>query len=82
MIVGTVRGQVWSTRRIDGMPGGALLDVEVENSGAHLVAFDTLGTGVGERVLITQGSVAAGWFSGPPPPIDALIIGAIDDVAG
>jgi ethanolamine utilization protein EutN len=29
-------------------------------------------------VLIAQGSVAAAWFSGKPPPVDALIIGSID----
>ncbi len=82
MIAATVTGQVWATRRIDGLPSGAMLDVEVEGSGAHLIAFDTLGSGLGERVLIVQGSVAAGWFTGPPPPIDALVIGAIDDVPG
>jgi len=37
-----------------------------------------LGSGVGERVLVTQGSVAAAWFAGKPPPVDALIIGSID----
>ena len=43
-----------------------------------MIAFDVLGSGVGERVLITQGSVAANWFTGTPPPVDALIIGSID----
>ncbi|KXW72200.1 ethanolamine utilization protein EutN [Mycolicibacterium phlei DSM 43072] len=71
-------GQVWATRRIDGLPAGAFLEVEADGSGARLVAFDVLGSGVGERVLIAQGSVAAGWFTGPPPPVDALIIGSID----
>jgi ethanolamine utilization protein EutN len=38
-----------------------------------------LGSGVGERVLVAQGSVAAAWFPGSkPPPVDALIIGSID----
>jgi ethanolamine utilization protein EutN len=46
------------------------------------VAFDVLGSGVGERVLVAQGSVAAAWFPGKPPPIDALIIGSIDTPAG
>jgi ethanolamine utilization protein EutN len=43
-----------------------------------MIAFDVLGSGVGERVLVTQGSVAAAWFAGKPPPVDALIIGSID----
>jgi len=78
MISATVTGQVWSTRRIDGLPAGAFLEVEADGSGSHLIAFDVLGSGVGERVLIAQGSVAANWFTGAPPPVDALIIGSID----
>jgi ethanolamine utilization protein EutN len=72
MISATVTGQVWSTRRIDGLPAGAFLEVEAEGSGSRLIAFDVLGSGVGERVLVAQG------FTGTPPPVDALIIGSID----
>jgi len=85
MLTAVVIGNVWATRRIDGLPGGAFLDVEVEGSGQHLIAFDVLGSGPGERVLVVQGSVAAAWFASkapaPPPPIDALIIGSIDTAA-
>ena len=77
MISATVTGQV-ATRRIDGLPAGAFLEVEAEGSGSRLIAFDVLGSGVGERVLVAQGSVAANWFTGTPPPVDALIIGSID----
>ncbi len=78
MLQGTVVGNVWSTKRIDGLPNGAFLEVEVAGSGDRLVAFDVLGTGQGERVLVAQGSVAAGWLPGRPP-VDALIIGSIDE---
>ena len=78
MISAKVTGQVWSTRRIDGLPAGAFLEVEADGSGSRMIAFDVLGSGVGERVLIAQGSVAANWFTGTPPPVDALIIGSID----
>ncbi|MDH6195881.1 ethanolamine utilization protein EutN [Mycobacterium frederiksbergense] len=78
MIAATVTGSVWSTRRIDGIPAGAFLEVQLDGSDSRMVAFDVLGTGIGERVLIAQGSVAANWFTGTPPPVDALIIGSID----
>lgn len=81
MIRGVVTGNVWSTKRIDGLPHGALLDVAVDGGSSTLVAFDVLGTGVGEHVLVAQGSVAAAWFPGTPPPVDALIIGSIDEPA-
>jgi ethanolamine utilization protein EutN len=38
-----------------------------------------LGCNDGEAVLITQGSVAAGYFKGKTAPVDALIIGSIDE---
>ncbi|RCG20173.1 ethanolamine utilization protein EutN [Sphaerisporangium album] len=80
MVRGTVTASVWATRRVEGIPGGAFLEVELDG-GSHLIAFDVLGSGIGERVLIVQGSVAASWFpAGKSPPIDALIIGSIDDV--
>jgi ethanolamine utilization protein EutN len=78
MLQGTVVGNVWSTKRIDGLPNGAFLEVEVSGSGDRLVAFDVLGSGPGERVLIAQGSVASGWLP-DRPPVDALIIGSIDE---
>ena len=49
------------------------------DGGGRLVAFDVLGSGVGERVLVATGSVASGWFGDDHPPIDALIIGSIDE---
>ena len=78
MIRGRVKGRCWATKRIDGMPQGALLDVELEN-GSVLIAFDPLGCGEGEQVMITQGSVAAGYFKTTKAPIDALIIGSLDE---
>ena len=81
MLQGVVVGNVWSTKRIDGLPSGAFLEVEVTGSGDRLVAFDVLGSGQGERVLIAQGSVASGWLPGRPP-VDALIIGSIDEPVG
>ena len=78
MLQAIVVGNVWSTKRIDGLPSGAFLEVEVTGSGERLVAFDVLGSGRGERVLIAQGSVAAGWLP-DRPPVDALIIGSIDE---
>ena len=82
MLTATVVGNVWSTRRLAEIPNGAFLEVEAEGSGTRLVAFDVLGSGLGERVLVAQGSVAAAWFPGKAPPIDALIIGSIDEPAG
>ncbi len=78
MIKGRVVGNVWSTRRLDQVPAGAFLEVELPGNAGTIIAFDILGCGPGEVVLIATGSVAASWFGDSRPPIDALIIGSID----
>jgi microcompartment protein CcmK/EutM len=78
MLRATVTGSVWATRRVGALPSGALLEVRTDD-GATLIAFDVLGTGIGEHVLIATGSVASGYFAPEHPPLDALIIGSIDD---
>jgi len=77
MIRGKVTGRVWSTKHVKALPNGAFLEVEV--AGATLIAFDPLGCAQGEEVLVTQGSVAASHFTKFKAPIDALIIGSIDE---
>jgi ethanolamine utilization protein EutN len=76
----TVTESVWATRRVDALPNGALLEVRTDE-GASLIAFDVLGSGVGERVLVATGSVASGYFP-DHPPVDALIIGSLDEPNG
>ena len=78
MIAGRVIGRIWSSKRIDELPQGALLEVETDG-GSKLIAFDPLGCGDGERVLISQGSTAAGYFENVKAQVDALIIGSIDE---
>lgn len=78
MIRGRVIGKVWASRRIGTLPKGALLEVETEGK-SRLIVFDPLGCDAGEDVLITQGSVAAAFFGGKAAPVDALIIGSIDE---
>jgi ethanolamine utilization protein EutN len=78
---GTVAGSiVVETKRLWDAPKGALLKIklETEDGGGHLIAFDTLGCGKDERVLVAEGSAVAAWFQGKKIPIDALIIGAVE----
>jgi ethanolamine utilization protein EutN len=78
MLRGRVTEAVWATKRLAEVPSGAFLEVALEGGGS-LVAFDVLGSGAGERVLVATGSVASAWFGDAHPPIDALIIGSIDE---
>ena len=78
MKTGMVIGKVWATKRLDELPGGALLEIALEENdglGEHVVAYDPLGAGDGERVLVTQGSVAKGWFKDGGAVVDAPPVG-------
>ena len=81
MLLATVAGRIWSTKRLAEVPAGSILEVVVDESTSRLLAFDPLGCGEGERVMVATGSVAAAWFPGKHPPIDALIIGIVDEAA-
>lgn len=80
MIIATVIGPVWSTKRVEGMPPGALLEVEEKHTSHRLVALDQLGSGPGDDVLVALGSAVSRHLSGGPP-LDALIVGVLDERA-
>lgn len=81
MLKATVTGRIWSTKKLGELPAGSILEVVVDESSSRLLAFDPLKCGEGEKVIVATGSVAAAWFPGKAPPIDALIIGSIDEQA-
>ncbi|WP_374653661.1 EutN/CcmL family microcompartment protein [Dongia sp.] len=80
MIRGRVVGRYWATKKIEHIPSGAFLEVE-SPGGGRMIAFDVLGCGEGEDVLIVAGSTAASWLGGGKIPIDALIIGSLDETS-
>ena len=84
MKTGIVVGKVWATKRVNELPNGALLEIALEEEDEmdeRMVAYDPLGAGVGERVLVTQGSVAKAWFKDGNNVVDALVIGILDEQA-
>lgn len=63
MQVGTVVGQLWATRKESSLEGLRLLVVQPyllgsEPSAETLVAVDTIGADIGERVLVVVGRAA------------------------
>lgn len=78
MILGTVIGKVWATKKAPALTGQALLLVAPQGmSGPPLVAADCVGAGEGESVLLATGS-AARLAAGADSPVDAAIVGIID----
>lgn len=83
MKIGTVINNVWATRKDESLVGVKLMIVKVQdkltdNDGRIVVAADIIGAGIGERVLVTEGSSARQMGGLTNSPIDAIIVGIID----
>ena len=88
MLLGQVIGTVWATRKDPGLVGMTFLIVrEVDLDGEPLstvvVAADAVGAGVGETVLVAQGSSGRQTEVTTGKAVDAVIMAIVDrlDVA-
>ena len=83
MIIGKVVGSLFSTRKSEKLVGNKFMIVEpvesMRNTGCRLVAIDIIGAGIGEYVLVAQGSAARIGCDMADAPIDAAIVGIIDE---
>jgi ethanolamine utilization protein EutN len=91
MFVAKVAGSVVATEKVETMRGQKLLVVEpyrldsksrdhLVTTGRSFVAVDTLGAGVGDFVLIVQGSSARFTPETQKLPVDCVVIGIVDSV--
>lgn len=82
MIAAKVIDNIWATRKDDSLRGLKLMLVEVLggiDEGRFIIAADTIGAGIGERVLVCLGSSARKMLDYDKVPIDAVIVGIIDE---
>lgn len=86
MLMGKVVGSIVSTRKSENLVGNKFMIVEIaEHMKANtkqLIAIDKIGAGIGEFVLVAQGSAARIGTGMKDAPIDAAIVGIIDDGLG
>ena len=83
MIIGKVVGSVVSTRKSEKLVGSKFMIIEpvktMSDSKEKIVAVDTIGAGIGELVLVACGSAARIGCNLDNSPVDAAIVGIIDD---
>ena len=83
MLAGKVVGSIVATRKNDKLVGNKFMIVEIVDSmrakEQQLIAVDNIGAGIGEYVLVAQGSAARIGCDMADAPIDAAIVGIIDD---
>ncbi len=82
MIIGKIVGSVIATRKCDNLIGSKFMIVEPiqgQKGNDRIVAIDNIGAGIGEMVLITMGSSARLALSNKETPVDAVIVGIVDE---
>ncbi|MBQ8549803.1 MAG: EutN/CcmL family microcompartment protein [Clostridia bacterium] len=79
MIIGKVVGSVVSTRKNENLVGSKFMIIKPQQGGDTFVAVDNVGAGIGENVLVATGSAARIGCGHNTAPIDAAIVGIIDD---
>lgn len=85
MQVGRVVGTLVATRKDERLLGTKLLVVRVmdpsfKEEQGYVVAVDTVDAGIGDRVLLVSGSSARLAQGLKDSPVDAAIIGVVDQV--
>tara|TARA_Y100001968_G_scaffold290138_1_gene293730 strand:- start:106 stop:405 length:300 start_codon:yes stop_codon:yes gene_type:complete len=86
MLLGQVKGHVVSTAKVESLNGKKLMLVEVVSvrehglvtTGREMVCIDAVQAGVGELVIVVQGSSARIAPEFGKVPTDAVIIGIVD----
>lgn len=86
MLAGKVVGSVVSTRKSEKLVGNKFMIVELTSrmsaAEGQLIAVDNIGAGIGDFVLVATGSAARKACRTEEAPIDAAIVGIIDDGTG
>lgn len=86
MLIAKVIGTLVATRKHDRLVGSKIQIVQPLDhkgevpAGTPFVAVDAVGAGVGERVVVVQGSGARQAVNDDQCPVDATIIGIIDRI--
>jgi microcompartment protein CcmK/EutM len=85
MYLARVIGNLVSTKKDERIVGYKLLIVNLLSSGGeasdkNVIAVDTVGAGIGEIVLLVEGSSARKAINENESPIDAAIVGIVDNM--
>ena len=82
MVTARLTGNIWATRKSDLLSGYKLLLAEViggTRAGESMVVIDTIGAGIGDRVIVACGSSARRMLGSDEIPADAAVVGIIDE---
>ena len=80
-----VIGTVWATQKVDTLTGYRMLIVQplshdLTSTGSPVVAVDTVSAAPGQLVYIVKSREASKALDKPFNPVDAAIVGIVDEV--
>lgn len=83
MITARLIDNIWATRKAEALKGYKLMLAETimapgERS-QKMVVVDIISAGIGDRVIITTGSSARKMLESDNVPVDAVVVGIIDE---
>lgn len=83
MLTAKLTGHIWSTRKAESLNGLKLMQAEIigggSDSGKRIIVVDIISAGIGDHVIITTGSSARRMLGNDDVPVDAVVVGIIDE---
>jgi len=82
MLTARLIDNIWATRKAESLNGLKFMLAEViggSSAGERLIVVDTIGAGIGDRVIVCTGSSARRMLEDDNIPVDAVVVGIIDE---
>ncbi|MGP1441348.1 MAG: EutN/CcmL family microcompartment protein [Anaerovoracaceae bacterium] len=83
MLTAKLIDNIWATRKAESLNGLKFMMAEIigdpTRKGERMVVVDIISAGIGDRVIVSTGSAARRMIGDDTIPVDAAIIGIIDE---
>ena len=84
MVTAKLIGNVWATRKAESLNGFKFMMAEIISAIRAkypdcAIVVDTISAGIGDRVIVTTGSSARRMLGDDGIPVDAVVVGIIDE---
>lgn len=83
MLTARLIDNIWATRKAESLNGLKFMLAEVigggPREGERMIVVDIISAGIGDRVIVTTGSSARRMVGDDTIPVDAVVIGIIDE---
>jgi len=82
MIAARLIDNVWATRKSEALNGLKFMlaeEIGGSDEGRRFIVVDIISAGIGDRVIVSTGSSARKMLDNDNAPVDAVVIGIIDD---